>query len=116
MSENLPMPVNDSQFEGAVLQAKGLSIVDFWAPWCGPCIQMAPGLEAFAKANSGKVKVFKLDVDDNPKTSEKYEVKSIPTVIFFRDGEPVFRNPGAMTQARLQSQLDGFIRLAAVFG
>jgi len=106
MSENLPIPVNDSQFEDALLQAKGLVIVDFWAPWCGPCIQMAPGLEAFAKANSGKVKVFKLDVDDNPKTSEKYEIKSIPTIIFFMDGEPVFRNPGAMTQARLQSQLD----------
>ena len=106
MPENLPIHVNDSQFEDAVLKARGLLIVDFWAPWCGPCIQMAPGLEAFAKANSGKVKVFKLDVDDNPKTSEKYEIKSIPTVIFFKDGEAVFRNLGAMTQARLQSQLD----------
>jgi thioredoxin 1 len=106
MAENLPIPVNDSQFEDVVLKAEGLLVVDFWAPWCGPCIQMAPGLAAFARANSGKVKVLKLDVDDNPKTSERYEIKSIPTVIFFKDGQPVFRNPGAMSQAGLQKQLD----------
>jgi thioredoxin 1 len=106
MAENLPIPVNDSQFEDEVLKAEGLLVVDFWAPWCGPCIQMAPGLEAFARANSGKVKVLKLDVDDNPKTSEKYEIRSIPTVIFFKDGEPVFRNPGAMTEDGLQKELD----------
>jgi thioredoxin 1 len=106
MLENLPVPVDDSQFGKMISTTQGLAVVDFWAPWCGPCIQMAPGLEAFARANSGKVKVFKLDVDDNPKTSEKYDIKSIPTVIFFRDGEPVFRNPGAMTQASLQSRLD----------
>jgi thioredoxin 1 len=106
MSENDPIRIDDSQFEQAVLNAKGISLVDFWAPWCGPCIQMAPGLEAFTKANPGKIRVFKLDVDDNPKTAEKYEIRSIPTIIFFRDGEPVFRNPGAMSQSSLQSQLD----------
>ena len=67
---------------------------------------MAPGLEAFAKANQGRVKVFKVDADDNPKTAERYEVRSIPTVVFFRDGEPLFVSRGAMSQASLQKKLD----------
>ena len=106
MIETKPVIITDSQFEEQVLQQKGISIVDFWAPWCGPCHQMAPGLEAFAGANAKKVKVFKIDVDDNPKTAEKYEIRSVPTVIFFRDGHPVYRSSGAMSQSSLQNQLD----------
>lgn len=67
---------------------------------------MAPALEAFAKTNAGKVKVFKLDTEDNPKTSEEYEIKSIPTIIFFQNGEPVKRHVGTMTEAILQRTLD----------
>jgi thioredoxin 1 len=70
---------------------------------------MAPALEAFAQANAEKVRVFKLDSDDNPKTAEKYGIKSIPTVIFFKDGKPVETNVGAMTQSALQSKLDALI-------
>ena len=109
MSENDPLPLDDSRFEEEVLQGSGIAVVDFWAPWCGPCVQMAPGLEAFARANADKVKVFKLDVDDNPKTAEKYEIRGVPTVIFFRDGDPVYRSPGAMSQTSLQTRLDALL-------
>ena len=101
-----PIIVDDSRFDQEVLKAPGLAIVDFWAPWCGPCRQMAPGLEALAEANEGRAKVFKLDVDDNPKTAEKYEIRSVPTVIFFKDGEPLFISRSTMSQAGMQKKLD----------
>lgn len=106
MPEDKPISITDAQFGEMVLKAKGFVVVDFWAPWCGPCHQMAPALEAFARANAGKVKVFKLDSEDNPKTAEKYEIRSIPTIIFFKNGDPVSRTAGTMTEATLQSTLD----------
>jgi len=106
MSESKPINVTDAQFEKEVLKAEGIVVVDFWAPWCGPCHQMAPALESFTAANAGKVKVVKVDSDDNPKTAEKYGIKSIPTVIFFRDGEPVERTAGAVSEATLQDKFD----------
>ncbi len=110
MSANTPIDVTDYDFEKQVLQSDGICIVDFWAPWCGPCHTMAPALEAFTAANAGKVKVFKIDSDDNPKTAEKYGIRSIPTVIFFMDGMPIETHVGAMTQNALQSKLDTLLR------
>ena len=106
MEEKTPAPVTDADFEEKVLRGDGIRLVDFWAPWCGPCHSMAPALEAFAGANADKVQVFKLDVDDNPKTAEKYEIRSIPTMIFFKDGEAIDTTMGAMSQASLQEKLD----------
>jgi thioredoxin 1 len=106
MPGNKPNILTDSEFRELVLEAEGIVVVDFWAPWCGPCIQMAPGLEAFSEANEGRVKVFKLDADDNPKTAEKYEIRSVPTVIFFRGGQPAFASRGVMSQSSLQKKLD----------
>jgi thioredoxin 1 len=106
MSEDKPINITDAEFEERVLKADGLVVVDFWAPWCGPCHQMAPALEAFTRANTGRVKVFKLDSDDNPKTAEKYEIRSVPTIIFFKNGEPVSRTAKTMSEAALQSTLD----------
>ena len=106
MEEKKPKSITDADFEEMVLQADGIRVVDCWAPWCGPCHSMAPALEAFAEANAERVKVFKLDVDDNPKTAEKYEVRSIPTILFFKDGELKETNVGAMSQASLQEKLD----------
>jgi thioredoxin 1 len=106
MPTNKPIHVTDADFEETVLRAKGLSMVDFWAPWCGPCVQMAPAVEAFASANEEKVRVFKLDVDDNPKVAERYKIRSVPTIIFFRDGEPVDISAGAASQSALQNRLN----------
>jgi thioredoxin 1 len=113
MPVNKPNILTDSHFRELVLEAEGIVIVDFWAPWCGPCIQMAPGLEAFSQANEGRVKVFKLDADDNPKTAEKYEIRSVPTIMFFKDGEPIFVSRGAMSQSSLQKKLDELLAQSA---
>ena len=102
----MPENITDAQFEEKVLKGEGISIVDFWAPWCGPCVKMAPALEAFAEVNIETAKVFKLDSDDNPKTSEKYKIRSIPTIIFFRDGEPIETIQGSMSQSALQETLE----------
>ncbi|MDB9822420.1 thioredoxin [Deltaproteobacteria bacterium] len=110
MTENRPMDITDARFEDEVLSVKGISVVDFWAPWCGPCHSMAPGLESFAKANNGRVKVFKLDVDDNPKTAERFEIRSVPTVIFFKDGEVVDTSPKALSETVLQTRLDSLLK------
>ena len=113
MAENKPVSITDGQFREEVLEKDGVSVVDFWAPWCGPCLQMAPGFEAFAQANAGNVRVFKLDVDDNPKTAEKYGIRSIPTIIFFLNGEPAYTSRGTMTQATLQKQLEEILKKGA---
>lgn len=109
MVENAPIHVADDEFEEEVLNSEGLVLVDFWANWCGPCHQMAPILESFAKANAGKVKVVKVDSDENPKTAEEYGIKSIPTLIFFKDGEAVDVNVGVISEGNLQKKLDDLL-------
>jgi len=109
MNKNKPIHIGDAQFEKEVLSVEGVLVVDFWAPWCGPCHSMGPALEAFAEKNPGRVKVFKLDVDDNPKTAEKYGIRSIPTVIFFENGEPREISSGAMSEFALQNKLDALL-------
>lgn len=111
MSETKPLSLTDDDFDQWVLSTDGVSVVDFWAPWCGPCHQMAPSLEAFAKSNAGKVRVFKLDVDENPKIAEKYEIRTVPTVIFFVRGEAQEVVMGAMSQSALQKKLDEMLEL-----
>ena len=106
MTETKPMSVTDDQFERLVLNHQGISVVDFWAPWCGPCIQMAPALESFAASNAGKVTVCKLDVDENPKTAERFEIRSVPTIIFFKDGQVQHVSRGTMSAASLQNKLN----------
>lgn len=106
MSEHKPKDVTDADFEQEVLKREGISLVDFWAPWCGPCHTMAPALEAFADGNVEKLKVYKLDVDDNPKTAERYGIRSIPTLIFFKNGEPMDTLLGAVSQATLEGKLE----------
>lgn len=109
MSDNKPQPVGDDNFDEKVTQSTGITVVDFWAPWCGPCLHMAPALDAFAASNDGKVMVYKVDVDENPKTAQKFEIRSIPTVIFFKDGQPADVSIGAVSESALQSKLDDLL-------
>ena len=106
MAKNPPHAIEDAQFEDKVINGRGAIVVDFWAPWCGPCVQMAPALETFAEANAGAVTVYKLDVDENPKTAERFEIRSIPTIIFFMDGEIRHISRGTMSGTGLQNKLN----------
>ena len=94
--------VTDDSFAAEVDQAKGLVLVDFWATWCGPCVAIAPYLDKIAESNAGKLKVAKLDVDQNQKTAMRFNVRSIPTMMFFKDGKHVDTlvgaNPGVLQQ------------------
>ncbi len=87
--------LTDQEFEREVLQSKGISIVDLWAEWCGPCKALSPTIDAIAKEHEGSVKVFKLDVDANPLTPGQYHVRGIPTVLVFKDGQLVDQLVGA---------------------
>ncbi len=79
----------DSNFETEVLKGTGVSLVDFWAEWCGPCRALSPTLDALADQYGGKVKVFKLNVDENPEVATKFTIRSIPTVLVVKDGQVV---------------------------
>ncbi len=85
----------DSNFDAEVINADKLSIVDFWAPWCGPCLALGPTIEALAKEYDGKVNVGKMNIDDNPEVSVKYGITSIPCVLFIKDGKVVDKQVGA---------------------
>ncbi len=87
MSDQLISEVNEKNFEEEVLKHKGLVVVDFWAPWCQPCLRLGPILHRLAEEYKGEVKFAKLNVDENQQIAEKYGVMSIPTVIFFDEGE-----------------------------
>ena len=96
--------VTDSDFETQVEQHSGLTVVDFWATWCGPCRMIAPILEQLAVEYEGKVKVTKLDVDSNIKTATRFNVRSIPTILFFKDGKLVDQVVGAVPKAQLDAK------------
>ena len=98
--------VNDTNFETEVLQSSEPVLVDFWAPWCGPCRQIAPLVEQLAGENAGSAKVLKLNVDDAPRAAQSYGVSSIPTLMVFKNGEVVDRFVGVQPKTRLQDAID----------
>ena len=93
--------VTDSSFEAEVLKAKNVVLVDFWAEWCAPCLQIAPALEELAKDMNGKVTVAKLNIDQNPSTPTKYGVRGIPTLMLFKDGQVAATKVGALAKTKL---------------
>jgi thioredoxin len=94
--------VSDITFESEVLKATGPVVVDFWAEWCGPCRMIAPALEEIAGTLNGKVKIVKLNVDENPQTAAKYGIQSIPTLMIFKDGQMASRQIGAAPKQKLE--------------
>ena len=98
--------VDEQSWEQEVLKHDGLVLVDFWAVWCGPCQMIAPVLEQLAQEYDGKVKVAKMDVDANPKTPMRFNVRSIPTLLFFKGGKPVDTVVGAVPKGYLVNKLN----------
>jgi thioredoxin 1 len=99
-------PVSDSSFDADVLKADGPVVVDFWAEWCGPCKMIGPALEEIAKELGSKVKVVKINIDDNPKTPSQYGVRGIPTLMLFKGGKVASTKVGAAPKGQLQSWIE----------
>jgi thioredoxin 1 len=106
---NEPVHVTDAVFEKAVLQSPVPVVVDFWAPWCGPCRQIAPSLEKVAGEYAGKLLVAKVNTDENPEWAQKYDVTGIPTMLFVAGGKVVYRQVGAVPYGFLKQIVDKFV-------
>ena len=101
-----PIHVSDANFEKAVLQSKVPVVVDFWAPWCGPCRMVAPMLEKLSGEYENRIIVAKVNTDDNPEWAMKYGVQGIPTMLFVRDGQIVDRIVGAQPYPVIKARID----------
>jgi thioredoxin 1 len=107
-----PIHVNDAAFEKTVMQNPMPVIVDFWAPWCGPCKMIAPMLEKIAKENAGKLVVAKVNTDDNPEWATKNGVQGIPTLLFVFGGKVIHRQVGALPERMLREAVTQFMEVA----
>ncbi len=101
--------VTDESFERDVLQSTTPVLVDFWAEWCGPCKQIAPILEEIATEQEGKLKIAKLNIDENLDVTRRFEVMSIPTLLLFKDGQPVQRLIGAKPKGALLQEISAYL-------
>jgi len=110
---NEPVHVTDAEFEESVLKSALPVIVDFWAPWCGPCKMVAPVLDKIAKEQAGKLIVAKVNTDENPEWATRYGVQGIPTMLFVANGKIVHRQVGAMPEGMLREVLNQFIEVVS---
>ena len=101
--------LNDSNFESEVVKSDKPVLVDFWAEWCGPCKMIAPSVEKISEEYSDKLKVGKLDVDSNPNISSTFGIRSIPTLLIFKNGTPVDQIVGAVSKDVISSKVDNHI-------
>ncbi len=96
---------NENDFQAEVLDFSGSALVDFWAPWCGPCRMMSPIIDSLSEKYKDQVKIGKVNVDDSASIAAKYNIASIPTLIFFKNGEPVHTFTGATTESDLEAKI-----------
>ena len=109
MSSELIVHVTDASFEEEVLKAQGPVLVDYWAEWCGPCKMIAPILDEVAREYDGKLKVAKLNIDQNEATPPKFGIRGIPTLMIFKDGNVVATKVGALVKSQLAAFIDSNI-------
>jgi len=106
-----PLHVTDEAFEKTVIQSEVPVIVDFWAPWCGPCRMVAPILDKLAKEYAGKMVIAKVNTDENPQWAQKFNVQGIPTMLFVAGGKVVHQQVGALPEPMLRSVVDQFLEV-----
>jgi len=108
MAEGI-VELTSATWDNEVLQSSGLVMVDFWAVWCGPCRMIAPTIEELAKEYTGKLKVGKLNTDENSEIASRYKIMGIPTVMFFKDGQKVDQIVGAVPKPQLKAKIDSLL-------
>jgi thioredoxin 1 len=101
--------VSDQTFENEVIKSSLPVLLDLWAPWCGPCRMVAPVIEGLAEKYEGRVKFCRLNVDENPQTAVRYSIMSIPTLLFFKDGQVAYTVIGAVPERTLQPKIDALL-------
>ncbi len=101
---------NDQRFASEVLKSPVPVLVDLWAPWCGPCRMLSPVVEKLSEEYKGRIKVFKLNTDDNPDTASQYRVQAIPTLLYFKGGELVEQTVGVQPEKEIRQRLDNLLK------